>query len=118
MTDASCYSRDVFRYIEWPSFWDTSILVSLFKNGDRLDHGNYRGISLNNVLSKVFAKILCRRIDSWIDQNKILSDSQAGLRKGYSFIGQIFILLGMIRKQVGRKEGRLFVALLDLKGNF
>ena len=58
--------------------------MRLFKKGDRLDHENYRGISLSNLLSKVFAKILCRRIDSWIDQNKILSDSQAGFRKGYS----------------------------------
>ena len=103
---------------EWPLSWATSVLVPLFKKGDRLDHENYGGISLSNVLSKVFAKILCCRIDNCIDQNRILSDSPAGFRKCYSPIDQIFILLGMIRKQVRRKEGRLFVVFLDLKGAF
>ena len=108
----------ILNIAEWPLSWAMSVLVPLFKKGDRLDHGNYRGISLSNVLSKVFAKILCCRIDNWIDQNRILSDLQAGFRKGYSPIDQIFILLGMIRKQVSRKEGRLFVAFLDLKWAF
>jgi len=48
--------------------------VPLFKKEDRLDHENYRGASLSNLLSKVFAKILCRRIDGWIEQNRILPD--------------------------------------------
>ena len=65
------------------------------------------------MLSKVFAKMLYFRIDNWIDENRILSDSQAGFRKGYSPIDQIFILMGMIRKKVRRKEERLFVAFLN-----
>ena len=35
---------------EWPLSWTTSVLVPLYKKGDRLDRGNYRGISLSNVL--------------------------------------------------------------------
>ena len=64
--------------------------MPLFKKGDRLDHENHRGVSLSNLLSKVFAKILCRRIDSWIDQNRTLSDSQAGL-KGAGYLLHLWI---------------------------
>ena len=47
----------ILKSAEWPLSWATSVLVPLFKKGDRLENGNYRGISLSNVLSKVFAVV-------------------------------------------------------------
>ena len=36
-----------------PSYWREGLIVSLFKKGDREDPGNYRGITLLNVVGKL-----------------------------------------------------------------
>ena len=43
---------------------------------------------------------------------------QARFRENYSTIDQIFILTSLIRKYTRKKEDKLFVAFLDLKGAF
>ena len=41
------------------------MIVSLFKKGDREDPGNYRGITLLNVVGKLFNKVLNYRLLKW-----------------------------------------------------
>ena len=37
-----------------PGPWNVGLIVSLFKNGDKQDPGNYRGITLLNVVDKLY----------------------------------------------------------------
>ena len=37
---------------------ETRVIVGLYKQGDADDPGNYRGITLLNVVGKLFCKIL------------------------------------------------------------
>ena len=37
-----------------PTYWQEGLIVSLFKKGDREDPGNYRGITLLNVVGKLY----------------------------------------------------------------
>ena len=53
---------------------------------------NYRGISLLNVLGKVFTFILNKRFTEWTDSNGVSSDAQDGFRKTYSTTDHIFTL--------------------------
>ena len=46
----------------FPMQWRDGLIVNIFKNGDREDPGNYRGINLLNVVGKVFCKILNNRL--------------------------------------------------------
>ena len=39
-----------------PRQWREGLIVNLFKNGDKEDPGNYRGITLLSVVGKVFCK--------------------------------------------------------------
>ena len=41
-----------------------------FKKGNPEEHGNYRLITLGNTLSKLFSKILCRRLDELWKEEK------------------------------------------------
>uniref|UniRef100_A0A673I8U6 Reverse transcriptase domain-containing protein n=1 Tax=Sinocyclocheilus rhinocerous TaxID=307959 RepID=A0A673I8U6_9TELE len=45
----------------FPEFWCEAVICPLYKNGDKNDVENYRGISLLNVFGKVFTKVLNRR---------------------------------------------------------
>ena len=40
-----------------PKQWRQGLIVSLYKKGDVEDPGNYRGITLLNVVGKLFCKI-------------------------------------------------------------
>ena len=56
------------------------MIISLFKKGDQEDPGNYRGITLLNVVGKLFNKVLNYRLLQWLEEHNKLSESQAGFR--------------------------------------
>ena len=59
--------------------WRDSLIVNIFKKGDREDPGNYRGITLLSVVGKVFCKILNNRLVQCLDKEGALHEGQAGL---------------------------------------
>ena len=62
------------------------MIVSFFKKGDREDSGNYRGITLLNVVGKLFNKVLNYRVLQWLEEHNKSSESQAGFRFGRSCV--------------------------------
>ena len=90
------------------------MIVSLFKKGDREDPGNYRGITLLNVVGKLFNKVLNYRLLKWLEEHNKLSESQDSFRFGRSCVDNIFILNEVIqgRLQEGKKT---FCFFLDIK---
>ena len=44
------------------------------------DPGNYRGITLLNVVGKLFNKVLNYRLLQWLEEHNKLSESQAGFQ--------------------------------------
>ena len=97
-----------------PERWGEGMIISLFKKGDREDPGNYRGITLLNVVGKLFNKVLNYRLLQWLEEHNKLSESQAGFRFDRSCVDNIFILNEVIqgRLQEGKKT---FCFFLDIK---
>ena len=62
----------------FPSELKLEKIVPLFNTGDPQDPNNYRPISILPALSKVFEKLFLNRLISFLDKNKILSNSQFG----------------------------------------
>lgn len=52
----------------------------LFKKGDPKDPLKYRGISLINNIYRLFTQIINNRLQTWLEENKILSELN-GLQK-------------------------------------
>ena len=67
---------------QMPQEWGKAIICSIYKQGDKLEGRNYCGISLLNVAYKIFANLLTRYIEPYVDE--ILGDYQCGFRKGRS----------------------------------
>lgn len=108
------YERQYF-----PSKWRLSVIVPLFKAGDKLDPSNYRGISLLSVVSKLFLSILTDRLHFWAEERNMTGYEQAGFRCKHSTIDHIFTLHAAIVKNVyGGGRGKLYAAFIDYKKAF
>jgi hypothetical protein len=46
--------------IKYPSNWRKSFIIHIHKSGDKLNINNYRGISLENCIAKLFSAVLNR----------------------------------------------------------
>jgi hypothetical protein len=58
--------------------WKESIIVPVYKKGDKTDCSNYRGISLLSTTYKILSNILPSRLTSY--EQKIIGDHQCGFR--------------------------------------
>ena len=56
-------------------------IIQIFKSGDSNSTVNYRPISMFIFLSKIFEKLMCARLDSYLKSNNILCTNQIGFRK-------------------------------------
>ena len=87
----------VWRMERIPTDWSRAIIVPIFEKKDTTVFDNYRGISLMLChAEKLFASIILQRIREKTD--KILTESQAGFRRGRSTIDQLFSLRRLAEK--------------------
>ena len=98
----------IFHSFSYPICWAQSKLITLFKSGDRLMCGNYRGISIMDTLAKVFDKLLLNRLVSWSSIDKC----QAGAQRGRGCIEQIMTLRLLIDLAKSKKK-KLYVLFID-----
>ena len=100
-----------------PSDWTRSLIFPIYKDGDRKDPNNYRGISLLSVVCKMYTSILSQRIASWCDKQHCISEEQAGFREDRSTVDQLFVLTEIIED---RREKKLetHCCFLDIKKAF
>ncbi len=88
------------------------------KSGSKEEPANYRGISLINVMYKIFSSIITDRINEWAEKNTIIEESQSGFRSGYSVVDNLFCLQSMIQKYTSKPGGRFYVLYVDIKKTF
>ena len=67
-----------------PDDWREANVTPLFKKGKKTDPGNYRPVSLTNVVGKTMERVIKVALTSYIESNKRLSDTQHGFRNGRS----------------------------------
>ena len=98
-----------------PMEWKEAHLIKLPKKGNLSECGNYRGISLLSIPSKVFCRILLNRIKSKVD--KKLREEQAGFRQGRSCIDQIAALRCIVEQSM-EWDSPLIVTFVDYEKAF
>ncbi|XP_055907465.1 uncharacterized protein LOC129942508 [Eupeodes corollae] len=102
---------------EVPDSFKKSVILPILKKGDPRNPSNYRGISFLNTVMKIFTGILLQRLTDWINENDRLSEFQAGFRKGYSTVDNIFSLTSIARMYV-EKGKKLYAFFVDFKAAF
>ncbi len=110
------YNRIFFTH-EYPESWGKGIITPSFKKGDANDPKNYRGITLINILGKIYSQILLNRLKNWSTQNDTLIPNQFGFQKGKSISDCIFMLHSIITKVLSEKE-KLYCVFVDYQQFF
>jgi hypothetical protein len=59
--------------------WQMAIICPVYKKGDKLNCSNYRGISLLNVVYKIFTNTLARYLEAYTED--ILGDLSVWVQK-------------------------------------
>ena len=68
----------------WEDLLRSGVVVPLFKKGDRNNPGNYRGVCLLSMGSRIVARIVACRLREWAEAMGLMDDNQAGFRSGRS----------------------------------
>ena len=100
---------------EIPKDWSRAVIVPIFEKKYKTVCDNYRGISLLRHAEKVFASVILQRIRKSTDE--ILSESQAGFRKGCSTIDQLFSLHLLAEKYIEFSKS-LYICYVDYQKAF
>ena len=98
--------------------WSKSVIIPLYKKGDVNNPENFRGISLLDVIGKIYTSILNRRITFYVNMYGKISEAQFGFREGYSTIDNAFILNSIIERYLAKKKGKIYVCFVDFKRTF
>jgi len=77
--------------------WKESIVVAIYKKGDKTDCSNYRGISLLSNTYKILSNILLSRLT--FGAEKILGDHQCGFLHNRSTTDHIFCICHLLEKK-------------------
>ena len=86
----------VFKHEVWPSRWGQGIIFPIFKEGSRLDPGNYRPVTLLSQIGKLFGSVVENRLSSWSERTRALADEQGGFRRRRGTPELIFMLREII----------------------
>ena len=81
-----------------PKDWSKGLIFKLPKKGDLGNCDNWRGITLLSVPSKIFCRILLKRIEKAIDPT--LREEQAGFRRGRGCMDQIFAPRNILEQSI------------------
>ena len=102
----------------FPEKWSYALISPIHKSGDKNKPENYRGISLQPILSKIFASILSIRLKSGCASYNVIGEEQTGFRLPRSTIDNVFCLQTIVQKYLRKKGGRLYATFVDFEKAF
>lgn len=112
----------LFNLILWsgdfPEAWSEGLITPIYKNGDKLDPSNYRGICVGSNLAKLFCNIINSRIVTFLTRHNILNKSQIGFLPKQRTSDHIYSLHTLINKNLKDKQRKIFTCFIDFKKAF
>ena len=103
----------------FPQVWKSAFTILIYKKGNNSDPSNFRPITLQPVLAKIYSSLIRNRIYQFLLKNKYI-ESRIQKRFGEGMSGTIehTELLSYIINHARNKQREAVITLLDLKNAF
>ena len=101
----------------FPKEWNYGLLKLIHKGGDTDDENNYRAITLNSCLGKLFCSILHNRLYPLLENEVIFCKEQAGFRKNHRTTDHIFLLRKIVKTYISQNK-YLYTCFVDFSKAF
>ena len=109
--------NDSFCKGSYPSNLKIGKVVALHKKGSTDNPSNYRPISLLSIFSKIFGKLMHKRLNDFLETNDVLHNLQFGFRQKHSTSHALISLTEKIKQTIDK--GNLACGVfIDLKKAF
>ncbi len=102
----------------FPEIWNKGIITPIYKNGDKFDPQNYRGICVNSNLGKLFCSILNSRIVDFLTVHEVLNQSQIGFMPNFRTTDHIRTLTTLIDTKVHQNKDKVYACFVDFQKAF
>jgi hypothetical protein len=108
----------LIRLSYFPDLWKVAQIILIPKPGQQTDIvQSYRPISLLPILSKVFEKLILKRLQPTLNQNGLIPDHQFGFRRQHGTIEQIHRIVSKINSDL-EEQRYCSAAFLDISQAF
>jgi len=98
-----------------PGDWNKGVIIPIPKKGTLSDCNNWWGITLLSLPSKIFFKVIVKRLSLAV--NEVLRQEQASFRKGRGCAEHIFSLRNII-EQCHEWQRGLYINFIDFQKAF
>ena len=100
-----------------PMQWKRAEVVPIYKSGGRDEPLNYRPVSLTSVVCKMCEKVIKKNWLLYLENHKIIKDTQFGFRKGRSCVTNLLSFYSRVVDTIQERDGWMDCIYLDLKQN-
>ena len=98
----------------YPENWCKGIITPIHKQGEIDNPDNYRGITINSCLSKLFNLLLTKHLTTFTNDNQILKYNQIGFRKSFRTSYHVFTIKTIISKYL-KENKKLYLCFVDFR---
>lgn len=110
--------NSVLRTKHFPMQWKVAQVIMIPKPGKQIEElSSYRPISLLPIMSKLFEKLLLKRIRPIIERDELIPNHQFGFRNDHSTIEQVHRIVNIINSDFEHKR-YCSAAFLDISQAF
>jgi hypothetical protein len=101
----------------FPKPWMQSLIVPIFKNGDRNILSNYRTIMISSILANIYGIILENKINLWLESHGKRVKGQARIRIYHSTMDHI-VTFRIIAEEFHNTKTNIFCCFADFRKTF
>ena len=102
---------------KFPQAWKLSTIVPLPKLSQPKTASDLRPVALTPLPGKLLEKLICSRLQNWLNSNKLLTEVQHGFRKNKSTVSAIAKFLNDIYTIINQRRNP-YIIFLDFKKAF
>ncbi|MDW0252306.1 MAG: reverse transcriptase domain-containing protein, partial [Nitrososphaeraceae archaeon] len=102
-----------------PHQWRRGVSVLIYKKGDAGEVGNFRPITLQPILYKIYSSFVRNRLQLFLNENNLINTNiQKGFVSNCDGVVEHTELLSFVMNDAKRHQRNLFLALFDLRNAF